>query len=135
MSKTLFFLFSIVIAMSSSCNGQTSKIYKGALETYKYWAGERPGKNMKVLNGQYWCSSHFTKEYILYMEIIVPVKSAKNFPADNKLTQADKKVMLPDDAPSWFKPPKQFKLWLGNQGSMYFIDISTGHIFMYEVQL
>ena len=90
---------------------------------------------MKVLNGQYWSSPHFTKEYIMYLELIGPKKLIQRFPNDNRLTISDKKVSLPKDAPSWFQPPKDYEIWLGKQGSLYFINPTTGHAFFYEVQL
>ncbi|MFN5183967.1 MAG: hypothetical protein ACK5D5_13175 [Bacteroidota bacterium] len=110
------------------------EIHYGALETYRYWAGENPPDDIKIINGQYWSSAHFTKEYVMYLELKVPVKLASSFPKDNNLILSDKKFDFSNDAPDWFKPPKNYQVWLGQQGSKYFINLKTGHIFIYELQ-
>lgn len=87
----------------------------------------------QVLNGQYWSSPHFTKEYILYLEMIGPW--VKDFPTTNGLSRAEGKVSIEKDAPAWFTPPDSYEVWVGTQGSLYFIDPGTDHMYMYEVQL
>lgn len=37
-------------------------------DTYKYWAGTNSLPNIELLNGQYWQSAHWTKEYIMYLK-------------------------------------------------------------------
>ena len=134
----LFYSF-IFLSLSNLSYGQDNKgMHYGATETFKYWAGEDPWEGIDVLNGQYWSSAHFTKEYIMYMEVIVPTEMALNFIKDeyNKLKLTDDEVKFPTDAPEWFKPPSGFKEYKkGNQGSKYFINTETGHMFMYEIQL
>lgn len=111
-------------------------MHYGAKETFRYWAGEDPWEGVTVKNGQYWASAHWTKEYIMYMEVIVPKEIAKHFITDNKLVLTNDKVKYPSDAPSWFKPKKTMKEYkAGSQGSKYFIDLNTGHMFIYEVQM
>lgn len=109
------------------------EIHVGALETFRYWADAEPTADTQVLNGQYWSSSHFTKEYIMYLELRTPW--AKDFPHDNGLERTDYELQIPTDAPAWFIPPDGFEIWKGSQGSRYFIDPETGHMFIYEVQL
>lgn len=106
-------------------------------ETYQYWSGGYSSEedNVEVLNGCYWSSSHFTKEYTLYMELIVPVNVLKHFPEDNGL----ERIINPSDSnrdfgPDWFTPPADFEVWGGQLGSRYFMNPKTGHMFMYEVQ-
>lgn len=74
----------------------------------------------------------------MYMEVIVPTKMADSFINDeyNKLTPTNDLIKYPKDAPTWFSPPKEFKEYKrGNQGSKYFIDTSSGHMYIYEIQL
>ncbi len=131
--KSLFLI--PVFAVSFTCFAQDGMHY-GAKETFKYWAGEDPWEGIVVLNGQYWSSAHWTKEYIMYMDVKVPIEMALSFIADNGLQATNDDVKFPKDAPEWFNPPKDFKEYkAGNQGSKYFINTETGHMFMYEVQL
>jgi hypothetical protein len=113
------------------CTAQTH--VTGGAETYKFWAGTDPDSTMKVLNGEYWSYGHFTKEYKLYMEIKVKPTTAKYFVTDNNLKAGKYEIL--NGAPKWFKPPKDFEVWDGRQGSKYYINAKTGHIYMYEVQL
>ena len=113
------------------CAAQTHVV--GGVETYKFWAGENPDSTRKVLNGEYWSYSHFTKEYKMYMEIKVKPSTAKYFITDNNLKRG--KYQILSGVPKWFKPPKDYEVWSGTQESKYYINTKTGHIYMYEVQL
>lgn len=104
----------------------------GGLDTYRYWAEREPSPETKVLNGQYKSSSHFTKEYVMYLEL--EAKWAKTFAKVNGLHLGESNPDIPNDAPKWFNPPKEYEIWEGSQGSTYFIDSTTGHMFIYEVQ-
>ncbi len=105
----------------------------GALETYRYWAGRDPDEDTRVLNGQYWSSAHWTKEYTMYLEFRSPW--VKNFAAQNGLKRAEQWMEVPSGGPDWFKPSKKFEVWTGEQGSLYYIDPKAGHIFIYEMQM
>jgi hypothetical protein len=125
------FLIAVLIFLSNSAIAQKRVV--GALPTYRYWAGEDPDGTKKVVNGEYTSYAGPGKEYELYMEIRVKPKLAGHFITDNQLIKGV--YELPLNAPKWFKPPKTFSVWTGRQGSVYFINVKTGHIFMYEVQL
>ncbi len=132
MEKVFFGLFLLIVfAKTNICTAQTHVV--GALKTYRYWAGEDPDGTKKVLNGEYWTYGHFTKEYTMYLEVKIKPALAKIFITDNNLKRGKYKKL--SGAPKWFKPPKNYEVWEGTQGSTYFISTSTGHIFMYEVQL
>lgn len=107
-------------------------IHLGGLDTYRYWAEREPSPGTKVLNGQYKSSSHFTQEYVMYLEL--EAKWAKSFAKDSGLHHAESNPDIPNDAPKWFNPPKGYEIWEGSQGSTYFINSNTGHMFIYEVQ-
>jgi len=138
----LVFLLTLVFSGCGCSNSNKSKVYTdssgkkihlGGQETFRYWAETEPTPETEVLNGQYWSSSHFTKEYILYMEI--KAFWIKDFAPENRLQRADSERDFPNDAPNWFKPPNDYEVWKGDQGSRYFINSATGHMFMYEIQL
>jgi hypothetical protein len=60
---------------------------------------------------------------------------AKDFASTNNLQRTSEGPVIPKDAPTWFAPPHNYDVWSGSQGSLYFIDTGTGHMFIYEVQL
>ncbi len=59
-------------------------------EVYRLWSGTQPPKEIKVLNGKYWQSAHWTKEYILFLELEAgkkfweDLKKSKNLIIDTK---------------------------------------------------
>ncbi len=103
----------------------------GALETYRYWAGQDPDEGMQVLNGEYWASAHWTKEYSLYMELKFP--RAKDFVMGRNFKRLEQWVEM-TGAPDWFTPPKHFEVWEGSLGSRYYLDPKKGHLYMFERQ-
>jgi hypothetical protein len=126
-------LFLITVLTLLSLTASAQKRVVGALPTYRYWAGEDPDGTKKVINGEYTSYAGPGKEYELYMEVIIKPKLAGYFITDNQLAKGV--YQIPLEAPKWFKPPKYYSVWTGRQGSIYFINVKTGHIFMYEVQL
>jgi hypothetical protein len=105
---------------------------------YRLWAGEKPSQSLKVLRGKYWQSGHFTKEYIMFMELHAPKDWIEAFVVQNKLKPATEPIALPNDAPAWFKPTSAYKVWEPSdfsQGSAYYVDSSNGHVMIYEIQL
>lgn len=106
-------------------------------QSYKYWSGSLPPASVKVIHGTYWQSAHWSKEYILYLELQAPTDWMSQFNAQNNLKTTDD-AALPSDAPSWFVPGKTGKIFKragDDQGSYYFEDSSARKIFIYEIQL
>lgn len=64
--KTVFQLATFFI-VANILVGCFEKSTTDPVKTYQYWAGEKPGKEVQVLNGRYWESAHWTKEYIMYL--------------------------------------------------------------------
>jgi hypothetical protein len=125
-------LFTILL---SSCSPKTSE---NPSEVYQLWAGEKPSKNLKVLHGKYWQSGHFTKEYIMFMELRAPNDWIQEFIVQNKLKPATEPIALPSDTPLWFKPTSAYKIWEPSdfsQGSAYYVDSLNGQIMIYEIEL
>lgn len=104
----------------------------GALETYRYWAGKDPGEDMQVLNGEYWASAHWSKEYTLYLELRFP--RAKDFVMGKRFKQLKEQQVI-HGAPDWFHPPADYEVWEGNLGSLYYLHPKKGHLYIFERQL
>jgi hypothetical protein len=107
------------------------------VQSYKHWSGSLPPSGVKVIHGAYWQSAHWSKEYILYLELQTPTDWMSQFNSQNNL-KATNDAAMPSDAPSWFSPgegAKIFKRIGDDQGSCYFEILSTGKIFIYEIQL
>jgi hypothetical protein len=86
-------------------SGCLSKETSNAEKAYRYWAGEDAPKELKLLNGKYWESPHFTKEYTMYLELQAPKSWVDLFIALNKLALSKESGFVQlSDAPSWFKP-------------------------------
>ncbi len=125
----------LLLLLLFSCS---EKISSDAEECYRLWSGIKPPKEINVLNGSYWQSAHFTKEYILFLEIKTNDEWIKQFIKENKLVLANDKWLQPNNMPAWFKPTNSSKQWrLPDQhaGSRYFEDTITGRFFLYEMQL
>lgn len=108
------------------------------IEAYKSWAGETPAGNIEVVHGKYWQSEHWSKEYIMYLELTAPGEWRTRFITQNKLVETKLEYPLPSDAPGWFRPDKNFRTLAPatpDQGSVYYEDTATGKMFIYEIQL
>lgn len=108
-----------------------------AEESYIMWSGEKPDKAVQVIHGKYWQSAHFTKEYIVCLELEVTPAWKKEFIKQNRLFNKQDYQNVPNDAPNWFNPPKKSKIWMKQDdiGCVYYDDNTTGHFFIYEEQL
>jgi len=112
-----------------------------AAAAYRSWAGQSPPESVRVINGRYWQSSHFTKEYILYLELKAPKDWIREFIILNKLTEYHGRTSLQSDAPGWFRPPSRFKRYRktphepGPNASTCYIDFTESHMYLYEEQL
>ncbi|KIA94457.1 hypothetical protein OA93_20205 [Flavobacterium sp. KMS] len=106
-------------------------------EVYELWSFREPEKDIKITNGQYWQSAHFTREYEMYLELYASPEWLDEFIKINNLKVHTSQIYLPDDAPSWFKP----KIGLiafsspNNLTSIYFIDFKKGYLLFHEMQL
>ena len=129
----LFFLLAMV---SVSCQ---QKETDDPLQAYKYWAGSNPPEEIQILNGRYWESAHWTKEYIMYLKISPTPEWWDAFVAMNQLTIDHAGYILPEDAPAWFDVRRDFVVYsrkgVFDQGSRYFLDPISGICYLYEVQL
>lgn len=129
----VFLFFGVSLISCSEKNSENPD------EVYLLWSGTKPTNEVKLINGKYWQSSHFTKEYKMYLELIAPKNWMSEFIKQNDLKLlTSTSIDLPDDAPVWFKVKPGFKAFVPNgfsQGSIYFLDDNTGYMLIYEIQL
>lgn len=100
-------------------------------DTYEYWTGMPPPRGVKVINGQYWQSAHWTKEYIMYMELVAPLDWAGEFIRMNYLTESNSAHSLPDDAPEWFNPTPNFEVFVSDAAgheSIFYLNPKNGRM-------
>lgn len=95
---------------------------------------------MKVINGKYWESGHFTKEYIMFLEIETDKYFWNKFKQENQLViDTIKNENRMSEKPKWFTPSEnsiQYKLNDNfDQGSRYYEDLINNKIYIYEIQL
>jgi len=109
------------------------------MDAYNYWAGTNPPDDLKVLNGQYWQSAHWTKEYIMYLKLKPTNEWWNEFLKQNYISADTDEWIKPSDAPTWFTPSDNSIRYGGgddfDQGSRYFRDTLTGECYIYEIQL
>ena len=135
--KRLNFVLAILffITIISGCAKRTND----AKETFKYWSGSEVSNDIELLKGKYYESSHFTKEYIMYLKFKPTRKWWREYLNYNAISVDKNNWTIPDDAPSWFKPSESsIRYWRKNdfdQGSRYFCDTVTWICYIYEIQL
>jgi len=109
-----------------------------AAETFKNWSGSNPPSDLKLINGQFWKSGHWSNEYIVYLELKPSKIWWEDFVRQNSLSPDNDSWSKPSEAPIWFKPPTKsirYKNQQLDQGSRYFRDSITGICYIYEIQL
>ena len=126
----------ITLLLTVSC---MEKKTSDANDTYKYWAGTNAPPDFELINGQYWQSAHWTKEYILYLKFKPTEEWWTEFLKQNYISADKDEWTMPSDAPTWFKPTANSVRYGGgddfHQGSRYFRDTITGICYIYEIQL
>lgn len=116
-------------------------------EIFQLWTGGNLPKNVEVINGSYWQSPHFTKEYEVYIQIKSTNDWWKEFKKINNLDQyktsldkdlEDKFYRTPHkeiiEQPNWFKPEKTCEVFV-NGDSQYFWNPKAKMLFIHEIQL
>jgi hypothetical protein len=108
-------------------------------KAYEYWAGVKPPEDMKIFNGEYTRTLHFTLEY----EFILKFKPSKkwwdgfisinNLEIDTVKNDWSKFAKLP----KWFHTNSNYLIYCRDQNdkfdrSRYFINPSTGICYIYE---
>jgi len=118
----------------SGCMEKTSE---NPDEVYKYWAGRQPGNDVKIIHGKYWESAHWTKEYIMFMELKASKEWIEVYVKQNNLVLDDVADSLTNDSPEWFKPTKDFMVFRQKDkasNSRYYINLKEDRMFIFERQ-
>ncbi len=138
MIKAVFY-FTLITAVISliGCREHNTQ---DPLEVYRLWSGnDNPPKGVHLIHGKYWQSAHFTKEYIMYLELNATSLWRNEFIKQNNLVyKKDTTIGLEQDAPPWFTPATTFKIFIPsgfNEGSVYYNDSVSDRMFIYEIQL
>jgi hypothetical protein len=135
-----FFLFTSCTEADNTDKREISEAYiTNVNDAYMRWSGTNPAVDLHVEKAQYWQSSHFSKECILYLKLKPTLEWWKAFTEQNKLQRTTESWNASLDTPDWFKPANSCIQHgpSGNfdQGSRYFRDTLTGECFIYEIQL
>ena len=133
--KTITFFF-LCCVLTSLC-GCFEKNTSDPTETYTFWAGETPPKEVKIIHGKYWQSAHWSKEYEMYLELEASLIWRIQFVNQNQLVQTNAVEEIPSNAPGWFKPNSKSRIWTkasSPQPAYYYEDTINGKFYMYEVQ-
>ncbi|WP_268846608.1 hypothetical protein [Flavobacterium aestivum] len=120
-----------------SCGTETKETYDPK-EAFELWSYEDVPDDIKVINGQFWKSSHWTEEYITYLKFKASDEWIDNFIETNDLETATGDFSLPNDAPNWFTPKVGQKAYVEkehSEGSIYFVDEKSGEVLLYEIQM
>ncbi len=126
----------LTILCLSSCSEINTTIPS---EVFKYWSGTNASTDLELLKGQYWQSSHLTKEYIMYLKLKPSDKWWNEFIKQNQLSVDKRDWITPSNMPIWFNPSENSIRFSDksdfDQGSRYFKDTLTGVCYIYEIQL
>jgi hypothetical protein len=125
----------LIVFLATSCSEIRTD---DPVKSYKHWAGVNPTGDIKLLKGKYWQSSHWTKEYILYLKFKPTDIWWAEFIKQNHLHPTTQKWNEPSDLPKWFRHRDDFEMFSPTDdiyGSRYFRDKTTGECYIYEMQL
>lgn len=126
----LLFIFSF-----TSCSERKTT---DAQEAYLNWAGSQPSSEITLINGHYWESSHWSKEYILYLKFKPSKLWRSEFIKKNNLVVDETEWTMPMNSPSWFNPSEKSIRYSSRDNfgdSSYFFEVETGIFYIYEIQL
>ncbi|WP_310558674.1 hypothetical protein [Flavobacterium sp.] len=128
-----FLFLGIAIISCSEKNSENPE------EVFFLWSGTKPTNEVKLINGKYWQSAHFSNEYKMYLELNATNNWTSEFIKQNNLKLLTSTSLdIPNDAPAWFKVKSGFKIFVPSEfsrGSLYFVDEKTGNMLIYEIQL
>ncbi|MGB3592461.1 MAG: hypothetical protein WBA16_12315 [Nonlabens sp.] len=129
--KVTLIFFTIIIIQ-----GCFSRSSQNANDTFTYWLKMDPPKEVRVINGEFYQSPHFTLEYELFLEFMVKKTWWESLVATNQLIHTAFQF-LPEsiDAPAWFTPDGTFELYksaVTYDRSFYYVNKQSGLCYVYE---
>jgi hypothetical protein len=132
--RLLITIISIIVFLTSCSEKSTDD----PIDSYEYWAGAEPTADVRVLNGQYWQSGHWTREYMVYLRIRPTDKWWREFVKQNQLQIDSEEWIKSSDSPDWFQLTGNVEIYKHHDDfndSRYFRDKVTGECYIYEIQL
>ena len=133
--KIRLYLILMILFLTFGCVEKNTESPDSA---YKHWTGESPSNNIDVINGRYWQSSHWTLEYVVFLELKTDSSWIDALIRKTKFKQSEKPESLPYDKPDWFSPPKGYIVYVPkgfSQGSKFFVSPDRTRMFVYDIQL
>lgn len=128
-------LFILLTLLLSGCSEIRTN---NALESFTNWSGNTQPADLVLIEGEYWQSAHWTKEYIVYLKFKPTELWWDGFLKENSMAEDTTGWTKPNDAPGWFRPSESSVLYNRNgldDGSLYLRDTVTGICYIYEIQL
>jgi len=125
---------SLLILFLSSC---VEKISDHTDEVYTLWSGEKPTSEVKIIHGKYWESAHWSKEYIIFLEMKACKDWVDAFVKENHLVPDTSGIGIAKH-PDWFTPSKGFLVFRKENdfsGLRYYFNLKEDHVFIYEARL
>lgn len=129
--------FMTVLLLATFLLGCSDKTTYDPVEVYKLWSGKRPSAQLKIVHGKYWESAHWSKEYILFLEMKASKEWVNAFANQNTLVIDTIRNEIAD-APAWFKPARGFLVFRRKDdlyGSRYYFNLKEDRVFIFEAQL
>jgi len=126
----------ILILALSGCREKNTSDPETA---FKYWSGNTAPSELHLRKAKYWESSHWTKEYVIYLELEPDVELWNDYIKSNSLSINDRKWVKQKGTPTWFNPPSNSTSWSSmnalGQGTRFFKDENSGVCWIYDIQL
>ncbi|MBD8081159.1 hypothetical protein [Chryseobacterium caseinilyticum] len=134
----IFFLITALI----SCGIET----EDKEQIFYLWTNGELPKDVQTINGKYWESGHFTKEYEVYIHLKPSEKWWNEFKKVNELethksnfSEEIRLKLKPDykrviEIPKWFRPNKNSTVYQKTD-SEFFWNETTRDLFIHEIQL
>lgn len=105
-------------------------------EIYELWSGVKPSSDVKIIHGKYRESAHWSKEYVMFIEMKASKEWVEAFVKQNNLKLDTAEYDL-SNVPDWFTPAKGFFTFRPENdagGSRYYFNLKEDRVFIYEVQ-
>ncbi len=118
-------------------SGCVEKTTENPDEVYKLWSGRKPTSEVKIIHGKYWESEHWSKEYMMFLEMKASKDWVEGFVEQNRLLRDTTRTEIAHH-PGWFAPSRGFLVFRRENdfnGSRYYFNLKQDHIFIFETQL
>ena len=107
------------------------------IKSYTYWAGHPPTTSIKVLEGKYWKSGHWSSEFEVFLHLSATEEWKSMLKKQHNLQPLSQKFELPHKNPEWFRPNSTALIFTPNgsyTGPFYFEDSVSNDIYIYQLQ-